>query len=119
MTQKTPLKWRYHYSATVLRVVDGDTVDVRLDLGLDTYRNERLRLYGIDAPESHTATRVEGDAATAHLVGLLLREGAIVVRTHKDQTDKYGRYMATIYAEDGTNINQQMVADGHAVDLIP
>jgi micrococcal nuclease len=102
----------YEYHANLVRVVDGDTVDVRLDLGLGIYKNERLRLHGIDAPEKRGEERVEGIEATRHLE--LLLKGPLLVQTIKDKKGKYGRYLAVIYDQEGVNINSQMIEDGHA-----
>ena len=60
----------YEYSAQVLRVVDGDTVDVLIDCGFSTFKKERVRLYGIDAPESRTRDKEEkirGSVSNTHL----------------------------------------------------
>jgi len=107
----------YEYRGEVTRVVDGDTIHARLDLGLDVRIDVTLRLHGINAPEHGTAA---GDAATSHLVQLLspanhLVERVVTVRTIKDHREKYGRYLAVLIRDDGMNVNEQMVADGHAV----
>ena len=105
----------YEYRASVLRVVDGDTVDVRVDLGFDVRMDMRLRLLGINAPERYTE---RGPAATAHLLGMLAAAGlTVTVRTEKDRKEKYGRYLATLLLPDGTNVNERMLADGHAVPM--
>lgn len=83
---------RFEYNAVLDRVVDGDTVDLRIDLGFEITHKIRVRLLGIDAPERFTD---EGKAATAALNGLLEGE-QLVVRTRKDRKGKYGRYLADI-----------------------
>jgi len=101
----------YNYRARIVRIVDADTVIADIDKGFRSHQEFPLRLYGIDAPERFTE---EGKAATAHLTGLI--EGKdILVETYRDKTEKYGRYLATIWAG-GLNINRQMVTDGHAVE---
>lgn len=85
----------YEYRATILRVVDGDTVDVTLDLGFDVHLKQRLRLRGIDAPELRTT---EGKASRDWLRTLLPPGESVVVRTEKDRREKYGRYLATVQA---------------------
>jgi len=102
----------YEYRANLIRVVDGDTIVVRLDLGLGIHKNEYLRLYGIDAPEKRGEERVEGIAASRHLE--LLLKGPLTVETIKDKKGKYGRYLAVVYDSEGMNINSQMIEDGHA-----
>jgi micrococcal nuclease len=117
----------YIYKAELIRVVDGDTVDLIVDLGFDTLRKERFRLYGVDAPEMNTA---EGKEAKAWLIGILGPYGAIYVQTLQHNTkakrDKYGRFLAVLYDELPTlvpimrepihpaSINAQMIEAGHA-----
>ena len=81
------------YQATLERVVDGDTVDIVIDLGFSTFRKERVRLYGIDAPEMNTP---EGRYVKSVLIDRL-NEGGLKIRTIKDKRDKYGRYLGLFY----------------------
>ena len=94
----------YEYNAQVLRVVDGDTVDVLIDCGFSTFRKERVRLYGINAPESRTRDKEEkkkGLAAKERLDQLITNtEGKIVVKTELDKKGKYGRILGVIWDED-------------------
>jgi micrococcal nuclease len=117
----------YIYKAELIRVVDGDTVELIIDLGFDTSRKERFRLYGIDAPEMNTAA---GKEAKQWLIGVLGPYGAIYVETIQLETkakrDKYGRFLAVLYDELPTlvpimrepihpaSINAQMIEAGHA-----
>jgi micrococcal nuclease len=119
----------YIYKAELIRVVDGDTVDLIIDLGFDTSRKERFRLYGIDAPELRTAA---GKAAKAWLMSVLQPLGSIYVQTiqlsTKAKRDKYGRFLAVLYSELGdidanrpmktpvspASINAKMIVAGHA-----
>jgi micrococcal nuclease len=117
----------YIYKAELIRVVDGDTVDLIIDLGFDTSRKERFRLYGIDAPEMRTE---EGKEAKAWLEDALMPLEAIYVQTIQLETkakrDKYGRFLAVLYDELPTlvpimrepihpsSINARMVVEGHA-----
>jgi len=91
----------YEYNAQVLRVVDGDTVDVLIDCGFSTFRKERVRLYGINAPESRTRDKEEkkrGLAAKERLDQLITNtEGKIVVKTELDKKGKYGRILGVIW----------------------
>lgn len=101
-----PALWpRYHYRGEVVRVVDGDTVVLSLDLGLRTYRQVAVRLAGYDAPEPFSgdeAERARGRAATAALVELLsdLAGGwrSVYVRTHKDKKS-FDRYVVELLVE--------------------
>ncbi|HET7110212.1 MAG TPA: thermonuclease family protein [Gemmatimonadales bacterium] len=100
----------YQYRADVIRIVDGDTLHLDVDLGFDIRRADTFRLYGINAPELSTA---EGLAAKDWLTDQLAG-GIDMVTTHKDTREKYGRYLGTLWV-DGVNINEAMVEAGHAV----
>lgn len=124
----------YTYQAKLIDVIDGDTVDLLIDLGLSTFVKERCRLYGIDAPEMPSE---RGKIAKAYLESLLnAATGELFVATRKmtrkpkEKTDKYGRYLAVLYdggdavdlgdlAESSltmmtTSFNFAMVYHGHA-----
>ena len=119
----------YIYKAELIRVVDGDTVDLIIGLGFDTSRHERFRLYGIDAPEMNTKA---GKEAKAWLWEALQPLEAIYVQTIQLETkakrDKYGRFLAVLYDDLGdidanramktpvnpASINAKMIVRGHA-----
>lgn len=112
----------YEYSATIRRVVDGDTVDVDLDLGFGiVYANQRIRLYGIDTPESRTrdlTEKVFGKIASKFLEGKLGERCKI--RTRKDGKGKYGRILGEFVVYDPTTdsemtVNDIMIRDHYAV----
>ena len=102
----------YTYNCKVLRVVDGDTVEVEIDLGLYVKITRMVRLLGINAPEMNTP---EGPKAKEHLE-VLLAGNFIVIQTHLDRNDKYGRLLGTFFIATvaGTNINKRMIDDGFA-----
>jgi micrococcal nuclease len=112
----------YEYQAHVLRIVDGDTVHLRLDLGCDIRIDLTGRLARIDTPEMNTD---EGKAAKEALRALLDQycpAWVCVVRTEKDRREKYGRYLVNLYAAKkvGTSdelfcLNDYLVSAGHAV----
>ena len=103
----------YEYAASLLKIVDGDTVDVRVDLGFTIHYDIRLRLAGINAPEMNNPDG-SGVAARAYITTLL--NGPLIIQTAKDRKEKYGRYLATIYVGGSTvSVNQQMLDSGHAV----
>lgn len=107
----------YEYRATILRVIDGDTIEARVDLGFDVSVIERFRLYGINAPETKGESREEGKAATEYLRVLVAKnaqDGVLTIQTRKDKREKYGRYLAVLIAGDW-NLNAVMVNTGHAV----
>ena len=108
----------HEYNCTIRRVVDGDTVDVDIDLGFDMWiHNERVRLFGIDTPESRTRDLEEKKAGlfAKDVVLHYLPEGSKqVLRTHKDKVGKYGRVLGEFVIYDGladrqTTINQFMI----------
>ena len=107
----------YEYSCTVERVVDGDTVDVVLDLGFDILHKCRVRLYGIDTPESRT--RNLDEKARGKMPGAFLKEAIedgkkVVIQTKlKDSRGKFGRVLGNVVV-DGININQSMIDYFHA-----
>ena len=110
----------YHYRAKVLRVVDGDTVDVMLELGFNVSLKERVRLYGIDAYESRTRDleeKARGLKATDFVVEWTEDHAdEIVIVTRIDKRGKYGRVLGTIMTESGENLNELMIKEGHAVE---
>lgn len=111
----------YEYRARITRVIDGDTVEAEIDLGFHVTFTVTLRLAGINAPETKGIERPCGLAATRHLETLLsdLTGGTrqVTVRTQKDVTEKYGRYLAVLIAGNVT-VNDRMLADGQAVPFM-
>ena len=108
----------YEYACTVERVVDGDTIDVILDLGFSVSYKSRVRLYGIDTPESRTRNKDEkarGKLASAFLSKAIELADQVVIRTElKDSRGKFGRVLGTVIC-DGEDVNQGMVDGGFAV----
>jgi len=112
----------FEYRCNVVRVVDGDTVDVDIDLGFGVWmRKQRIRMYGIDTPESRTRDLEEkkyGLAAKDFLVGMLDDPNGITLKTHKDGKGKFGRILGelwrtTNYAD--KSVNEYMIEKHHAV----
>jgi micrococcal nuclease len=116
----------YQYKVKVVKVVDGDTIDVDIDLGFSTVlKKQRVRFLGIDTPESRTRDLVEkkfGKASKKHLKGLLESAESLSLISH--DKGKFGRILGEIIAhfdeghpvyETEINVNEQMIADGHAV----
>ena len=108
----------YEYGCKVTRVVDGDTIDVDLDLGFDIIYKCRVRLYGIDTPESRTRNKdekVRGKLAAKFLQNAISNGENVILQTQlKDSKGKFGRGLASVLV-DGININQQMVTNHLAV----
>ena len=108
----------YRYNVAVTRVVDGDTVDVDIDLGFGmTYKKQRVRMMGIDTPESRTRNLEEkfyGKASKAHLTQLI--ENAKEIQLVSHDKGKFGRILGELFDPDNVvSINQQMIDDYHAV----
>lgn len=99
----------FNYTGKVVKIVDGDTVDITLDLGFEVYKRVRCRLDRIDAPETNTE---QGKVAKAFLVNELPINTDVKIASKA--YDKYGRSIAEIYKGD-VSINQLMLDTGHAV----
>lgn len=107
----------FEYRAKVLNVVDGDTIDVQIDLGFDTYRNERIRLAEVDTPEIRTKNadvKKVGLSAKVRVIELILNKD-VIIKTEKDKTEKYGRYLGTVILENGRSLNDLLVSEGLAM----
>ena len=116
----------YYYNATLVKVVDGDTVDAMIDLGFDVKVKKRIRLAGINAPESRTRNKVEkklGLAAKERLIELM--DGAAnVFEIDSKELGKYGRVIGVIYINKLAGkdtltqvcINDILVKEGHATE---
>jgi micrococcal nuclease len=107
----------------VLRVVDGDTIDVDIDLGFDISFTSRVRLAGIDTPESRTTDKKEkvlGLEVKQRLKDLLSKSSNIVIKTQKpDSTEKYGRILGWLFIDGAEkSINEGLIADGYAWDYM-
>jgi len=108
-----------YYVKKVTKVVDGDTIDVEIDLGFDISFSSRVRLAGIDTPESRTTDKMEkalGLEAKSYLKNAIDKAKTVVIKTEKiDSSEKYGRILGWVFL-DGSNIsiNDQMITDGHA-----
>jgi micrococcal nuclease len=87
----------YEYKAKLIRVVDGDTYDLEIDLGFKVRRTDRFRLVGADTPEVFGKNASEeGRQASESVKRLLWAQPSITIRTLKDKQGKYGRYLADI-----------------------
>ena len=107
----------YRYKVDVVKVVDGDTVDVDIDLGFGmVYKKQRVRMLGIDTPESRTRDLVEkkfGKASKAHLK-TILEQGDVELVSH--DKGKFGRILGDLFIGGSTfSVNQQMIDEHHAV----
>lgn len=108
-----------YYVREVLKVVDGDTIDIVIDLGFDIMFKSRVRVAGIDAPESRTrdeAEKVLGLEAKEFLKNRIESAKSVVIKTEKlNSTGKYGRVLGWIYLDDEEiSVNQEMIDKGYA-----
>lgn len=106
----------FKYSTKVINVVDGDTIDVDIDLGFDIHHTTRIRLVGINTPEirnKNVEEKNKGLVAKARVEELVLGK-TILLETLKDRTEKYGRYLGIVYLENGTSLNALLVKEGLA-----
>lgn len=108
-----------YFVREVVKVIDGDTVDFVIDLGFGVMYSSRIRLAGIDAPESRTLDKEEkamGLEAKKYLSERLKSAKNIVIKTEKLKgSDKYGRVLGWLYLDgETTSVNNQMVQRGHA-----
>lgn len=108
-----------YYVRELKKVVDGDTIDVVIDLGFNVLFEQRVRLAGIDTPESRTSDKFEktlGIESKEYLKKHFKDAKSIVIKTEKmDSSEKYGRILGWIYINDDTeSLNDKMINDGYA-----
>ena len=110
------------YDVVLLKCVDGDTVDVDIDLGFGVWlKDERVRIMGIDTPESRTRDKVEklfGTAAKNRLKELLKNGGKLITTEDKsgeDMKGKFGRILGDFRVADGRRVTEIMIEEGHCV----
>ena len=93
----------YQYKSIIQKVVDGDTLEIAIDLGLSVWlHDERIRLYGINTPEVYGVKKGSpewelGNKASNFVKSVLKENDEIIVETIKDKKEKYGRYLALVY----------------------
>jgi micrococcal nuclease len=112
----------YEYKVNILKVVDGDTVDVDIDLGFGVWlRNERVRIVGIDCPESRTSDKIEkdfGEAAKQRVTSLLSSEATLISQISKmgeNMKGKFGRILGDFKTINDQIISTTLMEEGHAV----
>ena len=110
--------YEYHVKK-VTNVVDGDTIDVEIDLGFDISFSSRVRLAGIDTPESRTTNKAEkalGIEAKEYVKSKIKDAKEVVIKTEKmDSSEKYGRILGWLFLDGSkVSVNEQMILDGYA-----
>ena len=107
----------YEYKCHITRIVDGDTVDANIDCGFDIIFKSRIRLYGVDTPESRTRDldeKARGKMASAFLQEQINKAELVKVKTKLDKKGKFGRVLGSIIADD-IDLNQAMIEKNLAV----
>lgn len=111
----------YTYIFNIVAVIDGDTIDGHIDLGLNVSVFKRIRLFGINAPETRTKDLLEKEAGLVtkkwlrdKLMEAFESRKTIIIKTEKDDSGKYGRLLGTLFIN-GVNINHEMLMEGLAV----
>jgi micrococcal nuclease len=112
---------KYWYDAKVVRVVDGDTIILHVDLGMKTYAKHSVRLLGVNTPEVYGVKKgspeyLKGLEASEFVKALLAEGTEVRIRTHKDKTGKYGRYLAEVFIE-GDSLNDMLIERGWGSDV--
>lgn len=102
----------YIYNAKITSVYDGDTCTALVDLGFRINFEIKIRLLGIDTPELRGADKESGLRSKARLEQLILNK-SVTIKTQKDKTEKYGRWLAEIFV-DNINVNETLLSEGFA-----
>ena len=109
----------FEYPCKIVKVIDGDTADVDIDLGFGVWlKKQRVRFYGVDTPESRTSDKEEkvyGILAKKFVMHHLPKGSTQVLRTHKDGKCKYGRILGEFVLVDDTTVNQLLIDTHNAV----
>jgi micrococcal nuclease len=106
----------YVYDAEVVRVIDGDSFELLIDVGFRWTYREIVRLAGVDTPEKIGKTKAKGLAAKAFVEGLMPPGTMVLARTHMatKQQEKFGRWLADIQLADGRDLALELIRAGHA-----
>ena len=110
----------YEYKAKIVKVIDGDTVDVTIDLGFSITIEERIRFYGINCPETRTSDKIEkarGIQSKAFTESKLPVGKTVTLQSKVFDKEKYGRILADVIV-DGVNLNQELLKEGLAVPFM-
>ena len=108
----------YEYHAKVLRVIDGDTIELEIDLGFGVFKKEKVRLARVDTPEVYGVKKESAEYQIGKLASeytehwLSVANYRVTVKTEK--TGKYGRYIAEVNSSDGRNLSDDLLENGHA-----
>lgn len=107
----------YLYNALFVSNYDADSLTLTIDLGFGIWKhNQKIRLYGINAPELRGSQKEQGIKARDFVRELLKPGDAVILESHKDKSGKYGRWLGVIWLADGRSLNQILVEEEFAVE---
>ena len=113
--------YMYKIDKTDISVYDGDTITVTIDLGFNIKKREKIRFYGINAPELKGIERPDGMISKTFLKSLIddaiSKNKNIYLKTMKDSQEKYGRYLGVLFIDD-LNVNLKLVEEGLAISFM-
>ena len=113
--------YMYKIDKTDISVYDGDTITVTIDLGFNIKKREKIRFYGINAPELKGVERPDGIISKTFLKSLIddaiYKNKNIYLKTMKDSQEKYGRYLGVLFIDD-LNVNLKLVEEGLAISFM-
>lgn len=115
------MKDPYIRRCALLRVIDGDTLRLHVDLGWNVFSDHNVRLLRVNAPEMKGDTLAAGQAAKAWVVQWLTEHGSAAVWPyviHSEKDDAFGRYLVELYDANDVNLNDDLLASGNAVPYV-
>jgi micrococcal nuclease len=115
----------YLYQAEVVRVIDGDTLDLSIDLGFEISNRQRVRLFGINTPEisgvKHSSDEYRRGIAARDFVVEWLDGRTVSIKSHdgkRIRQGKFGRWIVELERSDGANLSRDLVRTGHAIEVV-
>lgn len=107
----------FHYRGVIESIYDGDTFTVSIDLGFKVWmRNQKIRLFGVNTPEIRGVERPDGLRVRDEMRALLPVGAEVTLQSIRDKSGKYGRWLGRIHKDDGTCINDMLIAQGYGQD---
>lgn len=111
----------YNYKASCFRVIDGDTLELDISLGMWITLREKVRLYGIDTPETYGVKKDSEEykrgIIAKDFVENFVKDKELIIKTYKDKSGKFGRLLASVYV-DGACLNDELLKNGLAVKYV-
>ncbi len=112
----------YTYKAKVVKIIDGDTMDVKIDVGFNTHIFKRIRLLGVDTWELRGSEKEKGQVAKAYVENIIMTisQGEVYIQTEMDAEGKYGRLLAWVWSRrvgEYVCLNEDLLEKGHGVPM--